>query len=249
MPGTLARILITLLLAGLVAGCTTPAPHGVPDAETFVPGAQPISSRQFYPDLHTGEATTRTYASDSGFVIDRTAPASESGSGYRHERILAPTMDPESPSATLHSARLLASDESGTVVLLASSTPGRGIDLEYDPTLVVAPPLLLPGEPHEAQTRIHQIDPATGRTTQTGTATFKLELLGERSTQTGSSLLIRSSFEIRLGRSVMRRQTDRIYRREASGDLTLEREEETETVSAMGLTISRTERSLHELND
>jgi hypothetical protein len=249
MPGTLARILLTLLLASLATGCATPAPHGVLDAETFVPGAQAISSRQLYPDLHPGEAPSRTYASGSGFVIDRTAPASESGSEYLHERILAPTMDTDGPSATLQSTRLLATDESGAVVLLASSTPERDIDLEYDPALVVAPPLLLPGEPYEAQTRIRQIDPATGRTTQTGTATFKLELLGERSTQTGSSLLIRSTLEIRLGRSVMKRETDRIYRRDASGDLTLEREEETETVSAMGFTISRTERSLHERSD
>lgn len=241
MAGPLLRLLATLpLFCGLHA-CTSHTPGQVVGADSFATTSQTVRAALLYPDLASNGASERVYTDDRGgaVVIDRVSPGRDR---IVVERLIEESGDP--PRETVQSVRTLAVGDDGEVLLLGSINPQRRLEIRYEPPLVVAPAVLRPGEEHSADSAAHEPDPGTGRTVRSGTASFGLELLGERTTGAGVELLVRSTLEIRLGRSVVRRTTDRVYRVGSDGSLTLQLKAETETVTAMGFTVNRSERSL-----
>lgn len=202
-----------------------------------------------YPALEADRPAAIRFEEENGRPISERAVPTEgpSGPAVRLERSDESSGD-ESPSEPI-AAQTVAFGVDGGVVLIASTNAERGIDLRFDPPLPVAPTALRQDQPFASRATVHEVDRGTGETIRTGTAEYQLELIGEDASSDPSLLLIRSRLEIRLGRSVVTRTTDRIYRVQNDSGLVLEHETATQIVSAMGLTLSRSQHTLRAVTD
>lgn len=237
--------MILLILGSLIA--TLSACAKTPDSPSWLdaimnPPTRTVVSASVYPDLFEERPTTRRYTDDSGNTIIETTTSAEDSSLIRVERRLAPE-DGSEPE--ILARRWFSTDPSGAVLLHRSLNPERDIEIVYAPPLVVAPPELRPGEAHESTTTIRSFEGGQTSKPQPGTATYTLELLGERQLNDGvREAHVRSTITISLGRSVVTRRTDRLLLISETDLSTVLHEDTLETVRVFGLTVSTNRRSL-----
>lgn len=216
----------------------------MPNASAFIATNRALPGAAMYPALTAARPETLRFENEAGGLISERAVRVEGSAGpaFRLER--AEEVPGERSPSELISAQTLALEADGSVVLIASENADRGLTLRFDPPLAVAPPTLRRDQPFESRAAVREIDPTTGEATRSGTAEYRLELIGEDASSGVPLLLIRSRLEIRLGRSVVTRTTDRVYRVKNESGLVLEHETATQIVTAMGFTVSRSEQTI-----
>lgn len=210
--------------------------------------APAIAGIDLYADLLQQMATSRIWLDEQGgdAIVDIATPVptpTDSGPTHLVQRLAG------TASQTLLSSQSLRVEQGGIVQMQASTNHVRGIELIYEPPLLLTPQTLEWGHPFKASSDVIEIDARTRTTSQRGTATLQLELVGlresdDRQAQASKEFLVRTTLDVSLGRSRVQRTIDRTYRTAPDGTITLMHEKEQETVRAMGFTVSRSERSL-----
>lgn len=249
MPHRAARLFLALLLLLPVCGCGSGGGARAPDASDFLATDRTVPGRTIYPVLDsTAPSAMRLLDESGGIITERKLPTADfSGSAYRLER-WAETPGSGTTAEPL-SVQTIAPGPGGEVLLLGTTNSERGVELRFDPPLGIAPAILRQAEPFESQTAAEEIDPRTNAVVRTGSAVYRLELVGADESSGSTRVLLRSRLEIRLGRSVVTRTADRVYRFKNESGLALERETATQIVSVMGFVVSRDERTLRATDD
>ena len=245
----LIRPLLAALLLLPVCGCASPEPATAPNASGFIATDRPITGITMYPALTAARQQTLRFTDEEGRLISEQAvPAEEAaGPAVRLERSEDASGDRARPDPI--AAQTIAVGPDGAVVLIESTNAERGLTLQFDPPLIVAPTILQQDQPLVSHTTVREIDLSTGEATRPGTAEYRLELIGEDASSDPPLVLLRSRLEIRLGRSLVIRTTDRVYRVKNDSGLVLEHETATQVVSAMGFTVSRRQHSLRTVSE
>ncbi|MFI4854486.1 MAG: hypothetical protein ACIAQF_05845 [Phycisphaerales bacterium JB065] len=221
---------VVMLIGVALGGCVHHAESSLL-SEDFEPATKPVPAALIYGDLWNPNGGTRVYLrearDESESAIHEHAGPNPENNAFAMARDLVRREGPPVPM----SVRWL-SVESGSVVLLRTQNLERGIELVFDPPLVLCPTTL--ASQHTSSTNVREVESG-----KTGRADWTLELLGERILPTGDTeLLLRSILEIRLGSSTVRRRTDRIIQNTNSGSGEPLHEETWETVLVFGFTVS-----------
>lgn len=222
---------LVLLMATTLGGCASHEHRSFLPREEFEAASESVPAAMIYSDLWHPRESTHLYLprgeDDPGSVIHERSERDPEKDAFAVARDLVRREEPPVPM----SVRWLRV-ESGSVILLRTQNLERGIELVFDPPLVLC--LTTLASRHTSSTQVHEVE--TGKT---GRANWTLELLGERITPAGQTeLLLRTILEIRLGSSTVRRRTDRIIQKTNSGSGEPLHEETWETVSVFGLTVS-----------
>lgn len=217
-----------LVVVPLGTGCATHAPIPTHGQHSYQPTQSSVSSRTLYPSLFADMMSPTRFGDEDGReMLEQPVRLDDDTTIVRLDRPL--------------SSRTIALLDDGGVALQSSTNTDQGVTLRFDPPLPIAPATLQGGTLFESETGVEEIDPRTGKTQRAGSARYRLELIGESTEADSLEYLIRSTLEIRLGRSIVLRTTDRTYLELPSGEFRLSGESTAQVVRAFGMTVSRSD--------